>query len=272
MRVHSKPQTTADRPVQVEFFPMLGGYRNGNKVTYVSWIYLIGSRCRQPSSHLPGLLENALIAAGRGKVQVQRIARQVHVHAVISLDAYCAASLSAACALHLDLFPGQRNLEILRLRENRVANRILSLGAVCAVEGFLFNRVFELVIGEIRWNHFGATVYDGDNNAQSEQEFDFAHKSLRFACSVYLRRAQACTTRDCADASTGQYWNRAKKECRSTLGNCLSWSLRAEVSLWSCAGRLTAVRSNMSVGNQNHVSQISRLSRYIISVPHKSWR
>src|SRR5437762_8294704 len=54
MRVHSKPQTTADRPVQVEFFPMLGGYRNGNKVTYVSWIYLIGSRFRQPSSYLPG--------------------------------------------------------------------------------------------------------------------------------------------------------------------------------------------------------------------------
>src|SRR5881628_3244124 len=54
MRVHSKPQTTADRPVQVEFFPMLGGYRNGNKVTYVSWIYLIGSRFGQPSGYLPG--------------------------------------------------------------------------------------------------------------------------------------------------------------------------------------------------------------------------
>ena|SRR5438477_5488535 len=37
----------------IEFFPMLGGYRNGNKVTYVSWIYLIGSLFSQPSGHLP---------------------------------------------------------------------------------------------------------------------------------------------------------------------------------------------------------------------------
>src|SRR5438552_7674088 len=249
MRVHSKPQTTADRPVQVEFFPMLGGYRNGNKVTYVSWIYLIGSRFRQPSSYLQGLLENTLIAAGWSKVKVQRISRQVHVHAVISLDAYCAASLSAACALHFDLFPSQRDLEILRLFENCIANRILSLGAVCAVEGFLFDRVFELVIGEIRRYYPRATIYDGDNYAQSEQEFDFAHKSLRFACSGYLRRPQACITRDCADASTEQCWNRAKKECRSTLGNCLFWFLPAGLSLWSCAARLTPVRSNMSLGN-----------------------
>src|SRR5437667_8747925 len=189
MRVHSKPQTTADRPVQVEFFPMLGGYRNGNKVTYVSWIYLIGSRCRQPSSHLPGLLENTLIAAGRSEVKIQWIARQVYVYAIISLDADCAASLPAACALNFDLFPSQRDLEILRLLENCVANRILSLGAVCAVEGFLFDRVFELVIGEIGRNDLCASVYDGDNNAQSEQEFDFAHKSLHFACSVYFCRA-----------------------------------------------------------------------------------
>src|SRR5437879_12044370 len=111
MRVHSKPQTTADRPVQVEFFPMLGGYRNGNKVTYVSWIYLIGSRCRQPSSHLPGLLENALIAAGRGKVQVQRIARQVDGHAVISFDAHYTATLPDACALHCPLSPAHSTRE-----------------------------------------------------------------------------------------------------------------------------------------------------------------
>src|SRR5437660_10286612 len=110
MRVHSKPQTTADRPVQVEFFPMLGGYRNGNKVTYVSWIYLIGSRFRQPSSYLPGTVRKhpycGWMEQSEGPADIPASPRA----RCNQPRCFCAASLSAACALHFDLFPSQRDL------------------------------------------------------------------------------------------------------------------------------------------------------------------
>ena len=142
---------------------------------------------------LARLLENTLVAAGWSEVQVERISRQVDVHAVVSFDTECAIALSAARALHLDLVSTEGNLQVSCLFENRLADVLLVPVTVRAVEGFFFDGVFELVIGKVWGNQLRTTVYDGDDSSQSEQEFDLAHNVLRFAGSGHLRRAQAYT-------------------------------------------------------------------------------
>ena len=82
-------------------------------------------------------------------MQIERISRQIHMHRVRGVNAERTGADGAA-ALNLDLLSGNRHVQVLRLLEQRIADRFLTLRAVGAQLGLGPDGIFKLVVRQVR--------------------------------------------------------------------------------------------------------------------------
>src|SRR2546425_3846529 len=132
----------------------------------------------------PCFLEDALVLGRGTEVQIEWVTGQVHMYHVLGFDDQRAIALCAG-ALHLDVVLGDRDLQVLRLFENGLPNRIFGSGGVSALQRLSLDSVLELVIGKVGRNQLRAQIHCGNDNQDSNDEFDSTHNALRFAYAHY---------------------------------------------------------------------------------------
>lgn len=85
------------------------------------------------------------------------------------------AAALQSLALHVDLFLGDRDIEVLRLAKNGCANIIFVLAAVGIQGGFVLYRILELVIPKKRRNDLCADIHCAADQEQCQKHFYGAH-------------------------------------------------------------------------------------------------
>src|SRR2546423_15002225 len=114
-------------------------------------------------------LEGAAVLGGWMEIQVERIARQIHMHRVLRFNQHRTGTLRTE-TLNLYLLPGDWNFQVLGFLEDAFPNGIFRLGAVGAHPRFRLNSIFELIIGKERRYQHGAAVDHGRDDDETNNQ------------------------------------------------------------------------------------------------------
>src|SRR5689334_15247190 len=101
--------------------------------------------------------EHAFILRPGIEVQVQRINGQVDVDNIRRTDGYVAAE-AISSSLNLNTFFSQRNVILLRLFQDGLADIRFRFRRIAVACGFVLQPVLKLVIVEVWWNYFHGNI------------------------------------------------------------------------------------------------------------------
>src|SRR5438105_1305141 len=133
---------------------------------------MFGFKSITRSANVP--LEYAPVFRGSVEVQVHGIARKVNMDYVRHANDDHATTLHTL-PLNVDLFFGDRDIEILSFAKNSRANIVFVLAGVCVQGSLVLHCILELVILKKRRNNFGADVNCAANQEQRQEHFYGAH-------------------------------------------------------------------------------------------------